>query len=117
MAKARDDEKPAETLRIRLNHNCGIPGAEGLPGDEIDVERDLATKIIGRGGAEVVVPGVAPRASKPSPPAGDLIARLDALETRCTAAEAALARQAELSDAQARDLAALRAQLGAPPAK
>jgi hypothetical protein len=41
-------------VRIRLNHNCGLPGAEGLPGEEIDVTEGTARKLVSRGGATVV---------------------------------------------------------------
>lgn len=44
-------------MKIRLNHNCGMKGLEGMPGTVIDVEPkylDAANEIVRRGGAVIV---------------------------------------------------------------
>lgn len=42
---------------VELNHNCGKPGCEGLPGDVIEVSaEDLAYLLERKGGKEVPAP-------------------------------------------------------------
>ncbi len=41
-------------MRIRLTHNCGYPGAVGMPGDVIVATPEAARVILERGGAVAV---------------------------------------------------------------
>jgi len=48
-------------MKIRLNHYCHLAGAEGQPGDVVDVSEKLAAQIIRSGGATKVGQAAAPK--------------------------------------------------------
>ena len=42
------------SVRLRLNHSCSYPGAEGENGQTITVDQKTANVIVERGGGEIV---------------------------------------------------------------
>lgn len=52
--------QPERAVRFQLNHHCFLPGAEGVIGQVIEVRRDVADRLLERGGGRVVEEAPAP---------------------------------------------------------
>jgi hypothetical protein len=59
------------TVKVTLLSNCGAKGSEGLPGDVVTMDKDLADRLIKRRGAKPYVPEEKPEPEKKpeNPPA------------------------------------------------
>jgi hypothetical protein len=58
--------KPKKT-KVRLTHNCGKPGCEGMPGDVIEVTPANRDWLLKHKGAVVVDEGLEPDAEAKTP--------------------------------------------------